>query len=561
MKDTKINNQLKGFVMTVKEQKLRRVKAADIVIVKGRNPRVVNKKSAGFLELVESVAAQGVIVPVHVRAAGGAVELLAGERRVLAARAAGVETIPTIDHGEISAAEGFEITFAENFAREDLTPIEQGRAAQLMLVRYNGDAEAAASKLGKSVRWVMQRASLAANLSKEWLAFSNGEGQYDDCWGHKWTASHLQIIAALPKELQDALLKSDDLPRYEVVSVKDLEAIVAERFNYLAKAPWNTTKAGCGRCNKRSAAQPGLWDDTTDKETVKKNDRCLDRDCWGGRMTAHLKVKFFETAKDHPNIVAAVIPNEYIDYDVKQDLAQHYGDICSEWLAAAAGAKGAVPAMIVHGPKAGDVRWIRPRGGRQRTEGGEQKKEKGKPTPLKTKRKMLEKKRWNKVLLDLREKLAAIEIESAADKIKFFDQWAGIVMLAAQYGVDGFPDCSSFKDKREFVVKVMAAKDGMKTAVGFLWRNGVAGRLDDKLSYGGPVIQMPDSKIEWAKYVAEIIGVDIDAVFAEVSKEKGFTEPKSWANLNADGSLKGRKDKKKLTTKDTKDTKAQRENK
>jgi ParB/RepB/Spo0J family partition protein len=526
--------------MTVKEQKLRRVKTEDIVIVKGRNPRVVNEKSAGFLELVESVAAQGVIVPVHVRAVGETFELLAGERRVLAARAAGNETVPAVDHGEISDAEAFEITFAENFAREDLTPIEQGRAAKLMLERYDGDAEAAASKLGKTVRWVMQRARLATELSEKWLDFSNGEGYYDDALGYKWTASHLQIVAALPKDVQDELLENSGLTWGDVPSVKELEAIVAGRFNYLDKAPWNTTKAGCGRCNKRSAKQPGLFDDTTDKETVKKNDRCLDQKCWGEKMTVHLKEKMVEAAKDHPNIIAAVMPGE--NWEIKRDLAKEYGGICSEWKSSKAGAKGAVPAMIVHGPTAGDVLWIRPAGpqgaggkrttgpqgaGGQTTDDGRQD---GKPTPLKERRERLDKKRWNQVLVNLREKLNEIEFEIVADKFRsvFFDQYAGVVMLAAQYGVGEMNNGSTFEDRREVVVKVMAAKDGMKTAIGFLW-NRVAARLADKLAYNGPVTQTPDSKIEWAKYVAEIIGVDIDAMFAEVSKEKGFTEPKSWA--------------------------------
>ncbi len=98
-------------------------------------------------------------------------------------------------------------------------------------------------------------------------------------------------------------------------------------------------------------------------------------------------------------------------------------------------------------------------------------------------------------------------------------------------------DGRSFKDKRALVVKVMAAKEGMETAIEFLW-NRVAARLDDKLAYNGPASQTPDSKIEWAKYVAEIIGVDIEKLFAEVSKMQGFTEPKAWANLKADGTPK-----------------------
>ena len=96
--------------------------------ISGDNPRIINKKSPEFLELVESVRAIGVKVPIHVREGGkfkskgdiDRYELLAGERRLLAAGEAGLETIPALNHGELTDDAAFEVTFAENYAREDL---------------------------------------------------------------------------------------------------------------------------------------------------------------------------------------------------------------------------------------------------------------------------------------------------------------------------------------------------------------------------------------------------------------------------------------------------------
>jgi hypothetical protein len=58
-----------------------------------------------------------------------------------------------------------------------------------------------------------------------------------------------------------------------------------------------------------------------------------------------------------------------------------------------------------------------------------------------------------------------------------------------------------------------------------------------------------------ARWIAKLISVDIDKIFEEVSKQKGFTEPKSWTNLNADGTPKKAKKAKKKTTKEKKSSK------
>ena len=114
------------------------LKVDDIEISKN-NPRTINEKSDTFKELAESVRASGVIVPIHVRRhpkdAKG-FELLAGERSLRACSVTGRDIIPALDHGTISDEKSFEITFAENFCREDMTVMEQGKAVQILLQKY-----------------------------------------------------------------------------------------------------------------------------------------------------------------------------------------------------------------------------------------------------------------------------------------------------------------------------------------------------------------------------------------------------------------------------------------
>ena len=76
-----------------------------------------------------------------------------------------------------------------------------------------------------------------------------------------------------------------------------------------------------------------------------------------------------------------------------------------------------------------------------------------------------------------------------------------------------------------------------------LWAS-VKPTLKNLLSYGGPASQTSGSCIDSARWVAKLIGVDVDKMFKEVSKQKGFTEPKSWKGLNADGTPKAAKAKK-----------------
>ena len=78
--------------------------------------------------LAGSLVERGVLQPVLVRPrAGGAYELIAGERRWRAARMAGLPTIPALVRPR-EDAEALELALIENMAREDLSTIEQAHA-------------------------------------------------------------------------------------------------------------------------------------------------------------------------------------------------------------------------------------------------------------------------------------------------------------------------------------------------------------------------------------------------------------------------------------------------
>jgi ParB family chromosome partitioning protein len=83
--------------------------------------------------LAESIKARGVLQPLIVRPlAGGTYELVAGERRLRAAKVAELETVPALVR-DAEDWERLDLALAENMAREDLNPIEEARACAMLV--------------------------------------------------------------------------------------------------------------------------------------------------------------------------------------------------------------------------------------------------------------------------------------------------------------------------------------------------------------------------------------------------------------------------------------------
>jgi len=99
-------------------------------------------------ELAISIKERGVIQPVLVRLKDGAYELIAGERRLRAVRALGIEELPAIvrDAGDIEA---FELALIENIQREELNCIEEATAYKRLIDEFEFTFDRIASAVGK----------------------------------------------------------------------------------------------------------------------------------------------------------------------------------------------------------------------------------------------------------------------------------------------------------------------------------------------------------------------------------------------------------------------------
>ena len=101
-------------------------------------------------ELADSIAAQGVIQPIVVRAVeNDRYELIAGERRWRAAQQAGLDEIPVVIK-DVTEEAAMAMGLIENIQREDLNPLEEANALSRLLLEFELTHQAVAKAVGKS---------------------------------------------------------------------------------------------------------------------------------------------------------------------------------------------------------------------------------------------------------------------------------------------------------------------------------------------------------------------------------------------------------------------------
>ena len=128
----------------------------------------------GLKELQTSMERSGLLQPIVVRGDERGYELISGERRLRAAKAAGWKSIPAIVRKDVSDAQLLELALIENIQRRDLDPMERARSFQRMI-----------QELGLTQEAIAERVSLQRST----------------------VTNHLRLLE-LPEPAQDALAKS-----------------------------------------------------------------------------------------------------------------------------------------------------------------------------------------------------------------------------------------------------------------------------------------------------------------------------------------------------------------
>mgnify|MGYP000636893082 CR=1 FL=1 len=289
------------------------------------NPRRIRPDDPALRELADSLRTLGQIEPIVVRAIEGPDihgEILAGERRWRAAKLAGLSDIECkVLHCDDRTA--LEITVVENLQRQDLHPLEEARGVRSLL-DAGWPVDEIASHLGKSARWVVSRAAIT-QLSPAWLDGLAKGDKSPFAWAG---VAHLELIARLPEETQEALAAHIAGMHYGDFTVEQLARHIDERWlRVLSAAPWKLDDAtlvpaagACAACSKRSSCQQVLFAD------LAKKDRCLDVACWNGKVAAHTLRKAAELRQAEERVVILTSHGAEPPKDLPKDVpvVRHY---------------------------------------------------------------------------------------------------------------------------------------------------------------------------------------------------------------------------------------------
>ena len=139
-----------GFLNFTKDKQINKVIEIDVglIVPNPHQPRTEFDDS-DIRSLAESLGQNGILQPLSVRKSGEKYELIAGERRLRAAKMCGLQAVPCIVH-DISERNSAVLALVENIQRQDLSFFDEAAAIEKLISYYGMTQEDAASKLGKA---------------------------------------------------------------------------------------------------------------------------------------------------------------------------------------------------------------------------------------------------------------------------------------------------------------------------------------------------------------------------------------------------------------------------
>jgi ParB family chromosome partitioning protein len=178
------------------------------------NPRQPRQRMAddALETLAASIREHGVIQPILVTETIDGYQLVAGERRVRAARMAGLERIPAVVR-QLADREQLELALVENLQREDLDPIEAARAYRSLIDEFAFSQDDLASRVGRArstVANTLRLLDLHADVQAALVSGTVSEG-------------HARALGGLPTESQARVL---GLVAERDLSVRQTEELV-----------------------------------------------------------------------------------------------------------------------------------------------------------------------------------------------------------------------------------------------------------------------------------------------------------------------------------------------
>lgn len=201
-------------------------------------------------ELADSIKQNGILQPLLVRKKGSGYEIVAGERRYQAAKAAGLTEIPVVIR-DISDDDVFKLALIENLQRSDLSPLEEAQGYR-QLIKEKGLTQEELAKILSMSRSAITNTLRLLDLPKEVQELVE-EG--------KLTAGHARAILAVPSE--EGRIQLAQKVVAERLSVRQTESL-APLFS-VSKTDEPVRRAPIPQSFKRAARQMRLALDTNVK--------------------------------------------------------------------------------------------------------------------------------------------------------------------------------------------------------------------------------------------------------------------------------------------------------
>lgn len=271
-------------------------------------------------ELVQSVKEQGILTPILVRCwpANQAYtgdfpmyEVVAGERRFRAAKAAGLKLMPAMVR-DLTDAQVLEVQVIENLQRADLHPLEEADGYSHMMTTCGYTADDIAEKIGKSRSYIFGRLKLLDLDADSRRLYSGG----------LLNASTALLVARIPTaKLRAKAIKEITEKDYneDTMSVREAQRCIHDRYMLklvTATFPINdaTLPGGsCDPCPKRTGNVRDLFDD------IDSPDVCTDPDCFGQKKLAVMERNISKAKENGAEVIVGDAAKKIAPYGIHGD--------------------------------------------------------------------------------------------------------------------------------------------------------------------------------------------------------------------------------------------------
>lgn len=248
-------------------------------------------------DLASSIRSLGVIEPlVAMMDKDGGATLISGHRRLVAAKAAGLDKVPCDILVGVDEATAQRMTFIENLQRKDADPLLESELVG-SLVKSGMKQDEIAAETGRGREWVARRLNLS-RLSKSWRKrVKDGEQITTDCLEH---------VAAYPEVVQERLKGAKDYNRRDAaLRWCDVETQFDRETQDLKKAVFDRTP--CKTCPNNTGCSPDLFDWDGKPAAYGK---CMDGKCYKRKVAGAIKATIADAkangtevreSKQHPD--------------------------------------------------------------------------------------------------------------------------------------------------------------------------------------------------------------------------------------------------------------------